>query len=91
MIGKSTQLIGDITRIVETADTTEIASSSPRIKRRIGIFIALTTQISGARFIAPQDMIWKNAKLFWIARRCHRQQYRWSRSPDRANIDGPTP
>jgi hypothetical protein len=39
-------------------------------------------QRSGVRFIAPQDMILKSVKLFWIARRYHQQQYRWPKKPD---------
>jgi hypothetical protein len=71
MIGKATQLIGEIEKIVETADIMGIASISPRFIKRIGISIALMMQRSGVRSIAPQDMIWKSAKLFWIIRRCH--------------------
>jgi hypothetical protein len=43
--------------VVETTDTTEIASSSPQIRMRRDIFIAPLTQRSGARSITPQDMI----------------------------------
>jgi hypothetical protein len=83
MTRKSTQLTGEITRIAKTVET---ASSSPQIRRRRRLSIALMTQISGARSIAPQDMIQKSAKLFWIARRCHHQQHRWPRSPNGASI-----
>jgi hypothetical protein len=55
--GKSTRLTEEITRIVEIMDTAKTASSSPRIRKRRGIFVALTTQRSGARSIAPQGMI----------------------------------
>jgi hypothetical protein len=57
MIEKSTQLIGEIARIVETVDTMKTISSSPQIRRRRGLSVALTTQRSDVRFIAPQDMI----------------------------------
>jgi hypothetical protein len=49
-IRKSTQLIEEIARI------TDIAASSPRIKKR-GLSGALTMQRSGARSIIPQGMI----------------------------------
>jgi hypothetical protein len=54
MTEKSTRLIEEISRIMETADT---ISSSPRIRKRRGLSVALTTQRSGVRSIAPQDMI----------------------------------
>jgi hypothetical protein len=83
---KSTQLIGEITKIT---DITEIASSSPQIKKTRGLSIALMMQRSGARSIAPQDTIWKSVKIFWIARRCHHQQHWWPRSPVGANTARP--
>jgi hypothetical protein len=67
MIGRSTQPIREIARIAEiteTADITGIASSNPQIRRRRDCSIALLMLRSGARFIVPQDTIWKNAKLF---------------------------
>jgi hypothetical protein len=51
MIRKSTQLIEEIARI------TDIAASSPRIKKKRGLSGALTMQRSGARSIIPQGMI----------------------------------
>jgi hypothetical protein len=53
-----------IARIMETTDTVETDSSNLPIKKRRGISITLMTQRSGARSIAPQDTIWKSAKLF---------------------------
>jgi hypothetical protein len=41
MIEKSTQLIGEITKIAETTDIVEITSNSPRIRKRRGLSIAL--------------------------------------------------
>jgi hypothetical protein len=70
-IGKSTQLTGEVTKIVKTVDITKTVSSSPQIRKRRGISVSLTMQRSGARFIVPQDTIWKSAKLFRIAERCH--------------------
>jgi hypothetical protein len=64
------------------------SSISHPIRKRRDISVALMTQRSGARFIAPQDMIWKSAKLFWIGRRCHRQQRRCHKMPVGANIVG---
>jgi hypothetical protein len=42
-IGKSTRLTEEIARIMEIVDTTEIANSSPQIRKRRGISITLTT------------------------------------------------
>jgi hypothetical protein len=61
----------EIAKIVEIADIVGIASSSPRIRRKRGISIALMMQRSGVRSIVLQDTIWKSAKIFWITRRCH--------------------
>jgi hypothetical protein len=80
---KSTRLTEEI------VDTTETASSGPQIRRRRGIFVTLITQKRGVRSIAPQGMIWRSAKLFCIARRCHHQQLRWPRNPVGANIVRP--
>jgi hypothetical protein len=38
-------------------------------------------QKSDTRFIVPMDMIWKSAKLFWIAKECHHQQPRHPKIP----------
>jgi hypothetical protein len=67
-------------------DIVGIASSSPRIKKKRGISIALMMQRSGTRSIVPSDMIWKSAKLFCTTRRCHHHQHRWPKSPVRVNI-----
>jgi hypothetical protein len=63
MIGKSTQLTGEIVKIVVTVDITGIASSSPQIRKRRGILVALMVQRCGVRSITPQDTIWKSAKI----------------------------
>jgi hypothetical protein len=89
MICKSTQLIGEITKIAETADITGITSSRLQIRKRRGISVTLMMQRSDARSIAPQDMIWKSAKLFRNVKRCHHHQHRWPRNPIGANTDGP--
>jgi hypothetical protein len=57
MIERSTQLIGEIAKIVEIVDIAGITSSSSQIRRRRDRSIALSTQRSGVRFIIPQDMI----------------------------------
>jgi hypothetical protein len=74
-IGRSTPLIGEIVKI------TDITASNPQIRKRRGIFGVRTTQRSGVRSIAPWDMIWKSARLLWIARRCRRQQYWCPKKP----------
>jgi hypothetical protein len=45
-------------------------------------------QKSGVKFTAQQDMIWKNVKLFWIAKGCHHQCHK---SPGEAIIAGKIP
>jgi hypothetical protein len=82
MTRKSTRLTGEITRITETTKTVEITTSSTRIRRRRGLFVALMMQRSDVRSIA---------KLFWITRRYHHQQHRWLRTPDGVNIVGAIP
>jgi hypothetical protein len=64
MIGRSTQLTKEITKIVDPTDITETACSSPWIRKRRGRSIALMMQKSSARSIVPQNMISKSAKLF---------------------------
>jgi hypothetical protein len=61
MITRLTQLSEAITRTEGTVDT---MVSSPQIRRRRGPFSVLIMQRSGVKFTAPQDMIWKSAKLF---------------------------
>jgi hypothetical protein len=56
MTGKSTLLTEEIARIMKTTNIVETASTNPRIRKRRGIFVALMTQRSGARSIAPQDI-----------------------------------
>jgi hypothetical protein len=43
--------------------TVEIANSSQRSRRKRGHSVTLMMQRSGVRSIAPQDTIWKSAKL----------------------------
>jgi hypothetical protein len=73
MTRKSTQLIEEIAKIMETTDIMGTASSNLWIRRRRGLPITLMMQRSGARSIAPQDIICKSVKLFWIVRRYHQQ------------------
>jgi hypothetical protein len=82
MIGRSTLLTREITR---TEEITDITVSSPQSRRKRGPSGIPTMQKSGARFIAPQDMIWRSARLFWITRRCRYQQCRHLRIPVGAN------
>jgi hypothetical protein len=56
-IRKSTQLTGEISKIVEIMDIMETASSSPQIRKRRGLSVALAMQRSDARSIAPHDTI----------------------------------
>jgi hypothetical protein len=70
-IEKSTQLIGEIVKIMETVDITGIASSSPQIRKKRGLSVTLMMQRSGVRSIVPLGMIWRSVKLFCTARRCH--------------------
>jgi hypothetical protein len=73
MIRRSTPRNEEVRRTVEDTATTE---NNTQIRRKGDPSVALTTQRSGAKSIAPMDMIWKSAKLFWITKRCHLQQ-RW--------------
>jgi hypothetical protein len=91
MIGRSTQLTEEITKIVETMDIMEIACSSPWIRKKRGRSIALMRQKSSARSIVPQDMIWQSAKLFWIVTRCHHHQHWWPKNPVGENTAGLIP
>jgi hypothetical protein len=56
--------------IGRTAEITSITASSPRIRRRRDPSDAPMTLRNDARFIVLQDMIYKSAKLFGIAKRC---------------------
>jgi hypothetical protein len=53
-IRRSTRPIGETARTVEIVG---FAASSPLIRKRRCIFVALTTQRSGARSIVPQDIV----------------------------------
>jgi hypothetical protein len=55
MIRKSTQLTEEIAKIAETVYITGIAGSSPRIRKKRGLFVSLMMQRSGARSIVPVD------------------------------------
>jgi hypothetical protein len=71
MIRRSTQLIVETVGIIEIVDIIEIASSKLQIRRRRDRSFVLLMQRSGAKFIVLLDTIWKSAKLFRIAKRCH--------------------
>jgi hypothetical protein len=47
--------------------------NNTQIRRKGDPSDAPTTQRSGAKSISPIDMIWKSAKLFWIAKKCRLQ------------------
>jgi hypothetical protein len=78
MIGQSILWIIGIMEIAETAN------SRPQSRRRRDSSITLMMQRSGVRYIAPQDTIWRSARLFWIVRRC--QHLKWRRSHVKENI-----
>jgi hypothetical protein len=71
MTGRSTLRNKEIRR---TAEDTGIMENNPHIKRKRYPSNAPMAQKSGARSIVLMDMIWKSAKLFWIAKECHHQQ-----------------
>jgi hypothetical protein len=54
--------------IMETTEIMKITNNNPHSRRRRGHSAALMMQRSGVSFIAPQDMICRSARLFWIAR-----------------------
>jgi hypothetical protein len=54
--------------IMETREIMKITNNNPHSRRRRGHSAALMMQRSGVSFIAPQDMICRSARLFWIAR-----------------------
>jgi hypothetical protein len=61
-------------------DTGTVKNNS-QIRRKRYPFDASMAQKSGARYIAPIDMIWKSVKLFWIAKECLHQQHRHLKIP----------
>jgi hypothetical protein len=67
MTGRSTPRNEEIIR---TIDDTGTVKNNPQVRRKRDHFDAPMAQKSGARFIVPMDMIWKSAKLFWIAKEC---------------------
>jgi hypothetical protein len=83
MIGRSTPWNEEIRR---TAEDTAIVGNNNPIRRKGDLSDTPTTQRSGVRSIAPMDMIWKSAKLFWIVKRCHSQQRRHPKIPAGENI-----
>jgi hypothetical protein len=85
MIRRSTPQNEEIRRIEEDTATAE---NNPQIRRKGDPSDALTAQRSGAKSIAPMDMIWKNVKLFWIAKRCRIQQRRHPKIPAGESIVG---
>jgi hypothetical protein len=78
MIGRSTPWNEEIRRTVEDTATTE---NNPQIKRKGDPSDAPTAQRSGVKSITPMEMIWKSAKLFWIAKRCRLQQRQHPKIP----------
>jgi hypothetical protein len=68
-----------------------ITSSSLQIRKRRGLFVALTMHRSGVRSIISQDTFWKSTKLFWIARRSLHHHHQWPRNPAGAKTVGPIP
>jgi hypothetical protein len=71
MPGRSTLRNKEIRR---TAEDTGIVENNPHIRRKRDPSNALMAQKSGVRSIVPMDMIWKSAKLFWIAKECRHHQ-----------------
>jgi hypothetical protein len=47
-----------------TAEIMSIMASSPLLRNKRGIFVALMAQRSGVRSTIPLDTIWKSVKLF---------------------------
>jgi hypothetical protein len=67
MIRRSTPQNEEIRR---TAEDTAIAENNTPIRRKGDPSDTPTTQRRGVISIAPMDMIWKSAKLFWIVKSC---------------------
>jgi hypothetical protein len=88
MIGRSTPWNEEIRR---TAEDTVTAENNPQIRRKGDHSNAPTAQRSGTKSIAPMDMIQKNAKLFWITKRCRLQQRRHPKIPAGESIAGRSP
>jgi hypothetical protein len=88
MIRRSTPQNEEIRR---TAEDTTTAENNPQMKRKGDPSDALTVQRSGAKSITLIDMIWKNAKLFWITKRCCLQQRRHPKIPTGESITGRSP
>jgi hypothetical protein len=78
MIRRSTPQNEEIRR---TTEDTTTAKNNTQIRRKGDPSDAPTTQRSGAKSIASMDMIWKSAKLFWIAKRCRLQQRQHPKIP----------
>jgi hypothetical protein len=87
MIGRSTPQNEEIRR---TMEDTAIAENNPQIRKKEDPSDAPTVQRS-VKSIAPRDMIWKNAKLFWITKRCRLQQCRHPKIPVGESIAGRSP
>jgi hypothetical protein len=88
MIGRSTPQNEEIRR---TTKDTATAENNTQIRRKGDPFDALTAQRSGAKSIAPMDIIWKSAKLFWIVKRYRLQQCRHPKIPAGESIAGRSP
>jgi hypothetical protein len=72
--------------IRKTAEDTGTAENNSQIRRKRDPSDVPMAQKSGARSIAPMDMIWKSAKIFWIVKECRHQQHRHLKIPAGENI-----
>jgi hypothetical protein len=88
MIGRSTPRNEEIRRATEDTTTAE---NNPQSRRKGDPSDAPTAQRSSVKSIAPMDMIWKNARLFYIIKRCHLQQRRHPKIPAGESIAGKSP
>jgi hypothetical protein len=78
MTGRSTAQNEEIRRTTEDTDTAE---NNPQIRRKRDPSSAPMAQKSGTRSIVPMVLIWKSAKLFWIAKESRHQQHRHPKIP----------
>jgi hypothetical protein len=62
-------------------EDTGAAENNPHIIRKRDPSDTPMAQKTGARFIVLMDMIWKSAKLFYIAKECRHQQHRHPKIP----------
>jgi hypothetical protein len=78
MTGRSTPWNEEIRETAEDTGTTE---KNSQIRRKGDPSDAPMTHKSGARSTIQMGMIWKSAKLFWIAKECCHQQRRHLKVP----------